>query len=145
MSSVQGFSGLGRMAVARIAAWQSATEEELCGHSIGKQNRTLPPLPLLSAQSRPLQLSQPLSQHLQVLLASLKKSLAHQTNLQASSPSAVSQTPSPEEKAQLALLGLPDILRAQWHEDIRTDKRPDLYQIQSPMRVVWFPLRLWVE
>lgn len=46
--------------------------------------------------------------HSLVLLASPRKSSAHQTDLLASSPSAVSQTPSPEEKAKHVILWTPD-------------------------------------
>lgn len=53
-------------------------------------------------------LAQPGNWHSLVLLASPRKSAAHQTNRLASSPSAVSQTPSPEEKAEHAVLWAPD-------------------------------------
>lgn len=56
----------------------------------------------------PSLLSQSDNWHSLVLLASPRKSSAHQTDLLASSPSAESQTPSPEEKAKHAVLWTPD-------------------------------------
>ena len=56
----------------------------------------------------PSLLSQSGNWHSLVLLASPRKSSAHQTDLLASSPSAASQTPSPEEKPKHAVLWTPD-------------------------------------
>ena len=70
--------------------------------------QTYPSASLPPQLAAPSLLSQSGNWHSLVLLASPRKSSAHQTNLLASSPSAVSRTPSPEEKAKHAVLWTPD-------------------------------------